>query len=133
VVKSSADALLRVINDILDFSKIEAGKLMIEQIPFDLAQTLDETVKAVALRARDKGLELLCDIEPSVPLAVVGDPGRLRQVLVNLIGNAIKFTRAGVVVLRAAYASEDAEGLLLHFSVRDTGIGIAADKLGSIF
>jgi PAS domain S-box-containing protein len=133
VVKSSADALLRVINDILDFSKIEAGKLLIEHIPFQLARTMDETVKAVALRARDKGLELLCDIEPNVPLSVVGDPGRLRQILVNLIGNAIKFTKHGVVVVHAALASEDADGLMLHFSVRDTGIGIAPDKLGSIF
>ena len=133
MVKGSADALLRVINDILDFSKIEAGKLLIEQIPFHLAQTMEATLKAVALRARDKGLELLCDIDPSLPLAVVGDPGRLRQILVNLIGNAIKFTKTGVVIVRAAYASENADGLLLHFSVRDTGIGIAPDKLSSIF
>ncbi len=133
MVKGSADALLRVINDILDFSKIEAGKLLIEQIPFHLAQTMEATLKAVALRARDKGLELLCDIDHSLPLAVVGDPGRLRQILVNLIGNAIKFTKTGRVIVRAAYASEDADGLLLHFSVHDTGIGIATDKLGSIF
>jgi len=133
VVKSSADALLRVINDILDFSKIEAGKLLIEHIPFQLARTMDETVKAVALRARDKGLELVYDIEPDVPLSVVGDPGRLRQILVNLIGNAIKFTKHGMVVVRAAFSREDADGLMLHFSVRDTGIGIARDKLGTIF
>jgi two-component system, sensor histidine kinase and response regulator len=141
VVKSSADALLRVINDILDFSKIEAGKLLIEHIPFALAQTLEDTVKAVSLRARDKGLELLCDIEADVPLDVIGDPGRMRQILVNLIGNAIKFTQAGAIVVRASCAAEggdargdaDAKGRLLHFFVTDSGIGIAADKLGSIF
>jgi CheY-like chemotaxis protein/HPt (histidine-containing phosphotransfer) domain-containing protein len=132
-VKTSADALLRVINDILDFSKIEAGKLLIEKIPFQLPQTMDETMKTVALRARDKGLELLCDIAPDVPVAVVGDPGRLRQILVNLVGNAIKFTSQGAIVVRVVFESQDAEGLLLHFSVSDSGIGIAADKLGSIF
>jgi two-component system, sensor histidine kinase and response regulator len=133
VVKSSADALLRVINDILDFSKIEAGKLLIEHIPFALAHTMDDTVKAVGLRARDKGLAMHCDIEPDVPLAVVGDPGRLRQILVNLIGNAIKFTKTGAIQVRVACESADAEGTLLHFSVADSGIGIAPNKLGSIF
>ena len=133
VVKSSADALLRVINDILDFSKIEAGKLLIEHIPFQLVQTMDETVKAIAVRARDKRLELRCDIAPDVPTALVGDPGRLRQILMNLIGNAIKFTKAGAITVRSACESEDAEGRLLHISVTDSGIGIAPDKLGSIF
>jgi len=133
VIKSSADALLRVINDILDFSKIEAGKLMIENIGFDLAKTMDETMKAVALRARDKGLELLCDIAPDVPLELIGDPGRLRQILMNLLGNAIKFTSEGSVLARVTLETEDAEGLLLHFAVSDSGIGIAADKLSSIF
>ncbi len=133
IVKSSADALLRVINDILDFSKIEAGKLLIEKIPFHLPQTMDETMKTVALRARDKGLELLCDIAPDVPVAVVGDPGRLRQILVNLVGNAIKFTSQGAIVVRVLFESQDADGLLLHFSVSDSGIGIAAEKLNSIF
>jgi PAS domain S-box-containing protein len=133
IVKSSADALLRVINDILDFSKIEAGKLLIEKISFHLPQTMDETMKTVALRARDKGLELLCDIAPDVPTAVVGDPGRLRQILVNLVGNAIKFTSQGAIVVRVAFESQDSDGLLLHFSVSDSGIGIAAEKLSSIF
>jgi signal transduction histidine kinase/DNA-binding response OmpR family regulator len=133
IVKSSADALLRVINDILDFSKIEAGKLLIEKIPFHLPQTMDETMKTVALRARDKGLELLCDIAPDVPLAIVGDPGRLRQILVNLVGNAIKFTSQGAIVVRVVFDSQDVEGLSLHFSVSDSGIGIAAEKLKSIF
>ena len=133
IVKSSADALLRVINDILDFSKIEAGKLLIEHIPFRLSKALDETVKAVALRARDKGLALQCEIAPDVPTAIIGDPGRMRQILVNLIGNAIKFTAEGSIVVRVTKESEDADGLLLHFSVSDSGIGIAADKLQSIF
>ncbi len=133
IVKSSADALLRVINDILDFSKIEAGKLLIEHIPFHLSKTLDETVKAVALRARDKGLALQCEIAPDVPLAIIGDPGRMRQILVNLLGNAIKFTTQGSIVVRVAKENEDDGGLLLRFSVTDSGIGIAADKLQSIF
>ena len=133
IVKSSADALLRVINDILDFSKIEAGKLLIEKIPFHLPQTMDETMKTVSMRARDKGLELLCDIAPDVPVAIVGDPGRLRQILVNLVGNAIKFTSQGAIVVRVGFESQDADGLMLHFSVSDSGIGIAAEKLGNIF
>ncbi len=133
IVKSSADALLRVINDILDFSKIEAGKLQIEHIPFHLGRTVDETMKVVALRAHDKGLELVCDIAPDVPVHVVGDPGRLRQILVNLVGNAIKFTGSGEVVVRADCASQDASGMVLHVSVSDTGIGIAPDKLKTIF
>ncbi len=133
IVKSSADALLRVINDILDFSKIEAGKLLIEKIPFHLPQTMDETMKTVSMRARDKGLELLCDIAPDVPVAIVGDPGRLRQILVNLVGNAIKFTIQGAIVVRVGFESQDTDGLMLHFSVSDSGIGIAAEKLGSIF
>jgi signal transduction histidine kinase/CheY-like chemotaxis protein/HPt (histidine-containing phosphotransfer) domain-containing protein len=133
IVKSSSDALLRVINDILDFSKIEAGKLLIEHIPFQLAQTMEETMKAVALRARDKGLDLACDIAPDVPSAVVGDPGRLRQILVNLLGNAIKFTSMGQIAVKVARKHTDSGELLLHFSVADSGIGIAADKLKSIF
>ncbi len=133
IIKSSANALLRVINDILDFSKIEAGKLQIEKIPFDLGHTLSETLKAVALRAHDKGLELVSDIAPNVPLSVVGDPGRLRQILVNLIGNAIKFTSIGEVVLRVQVQSIENGIALLHMAVSDSGIGIADDKLGSIF
>ena len=133
IVKSSADALLRVINDILDFSKIEAGKLLIEHIPYHLGRTVDETMKVVALRAHDKGLELVCDIAPDVPMDVLGDPGRLRQILVNLVGNAIKFTGQGEVVVRVARAPDEGNGLLLHFVVSDTGIGIAAEKLHTIF
>ena len=132
IVKSSADALLRVINDILDFSKIEAGKLLIEHIPYNLAQSVSETLKAVALRANEKGLELVLDLAPDVPLAVVGDPGRLRQVLVNIIGNAIKFTDKGEIVVGVQRSSMDDESLL-HFWVRDSGIGIPENKLGAIF
>ena len=133
VVKASADALLRVINDILDFSKIEAGKLLIESIPFHLGQSVAETMKAVALRANQKGLELVFDIAPDVPNAVLGDPGRLRQILVNIIGNAIKFTEKGEIVLRIACVSQDGNHIELHLSVSDTGIGIPASKLGAIF
>ncbi|HQC85619.1 MAG TPA: response regulator, partial [Rhodoferax sp.] len=133
IVKSSADALLRVINDILDFSKIEAGKLQIEHIPFHLGRTVDETLKTLAMRANDKGLELVCDMDPDVPMALVGDPGRLRQVLVNLIGNALKFTASGEVVLRVSEERSSGSECQLHLAVSDTGIGIAADKLGSIF
>jgi len=133
IVKSSADALLRVINDILDFSKIEAGKLLIEHIPFNLGQSVTDTLKAVALRANQKGLELVFDMGSDVPVAVVGDPGRLRQVLVNIIGNAIKFTERGEIVLRIARVAQDGEGINLHISVRDSGIGIPPSKLGAIF
>ena len=133
IVKSSADALLRVINDILDFSKIEAGKLLIEQIPFHLGKTVDETLKALALRAHDKGLELVCDVAQNVPMGVVGDPGRLRQILMNLIGNAIKFTAKGEVVLRVGVEVADDASAQLHMAVSDSGIGIAAEKLDTIF
>src|SRR5258708_7584971 len=97
MVKSSADALLAVINDVLDFSKVEAGKLGLEAAPFNLRDTLGDTVKTLSLRAGEKGLELACRIAPDVPDVLVGDPGRLRQVIVNLVGNAIKFTSAGEV------------------------------------
>jgi hypothetical protein len=133
IVKHSADALLRVINDILDFSKIEAGKMDIEHIPFHLGQSVSDTLKTVAKRAHDKGLELICEITPEVPMAVVGDPGRLRQILVNLIDNAVKFTREGEVVLRIGLAPGNSDGSLLHLSVSDTGIGIAPNKLGTVF
>lgn len=133
IVKSSSEALLRVINDILDFSKIEAGKLLIEHIPFQLGRTIADTLKTIALRAQEKGLELVCDIAPDVPMAVVGDPGRLRQILVNIIGNAIKFTQKGEVVLRVSAALDANGGAMLHLTVSDTGIGIPTDKLGSIF
>ncbi len=136
MVKASGDALLVVINDILDFSKIEAGKIDIEHGPFLLHDLLGDTVKSLALRAHSKGLELACRIADTVPDWVVGDDARLRQVLVNLIGNAIKFTESGEVVLSVERTSEGQEAdpeNTLHFCVRDTGIGISASKLGAIF
>ena len=132
-VKTSADALLVVINDILDFSKIEAGKLEFERVDFNLWNSLGETMEALALRAHQRGLEFACRIRPEVDQWVTGDPGRLRQVLVNLIGNAIKFTERGEVVLEVAKDGEEESGTLLHFTVRDTGIGIAKEKQGLVF
>jgi two-component system sensor histidine kinase/response regulator len=132
-VKFSADSLLTVINDILDFSKIEAGRVDLETIRFDLRECIETTLKTLALRADEKGLELLCDIGLDVPEVVLGDPSRLRQIVVNLIGNAIKFTSTGEVSLRVTMA-EASEGMdQLHFMVSDTGIGIAPEKLDSIF
>jgi PAS domain S-box-containing protein len=163
MVKASADALLSVINDILDFSKIEAHKLQLENIEFDLRDSLGDTMKALALRAQQKGLELACYIPATVPDALIGDPGRLRQVLINLIGNAIKFTEQGEVIVHVEAGSRQqtadseeelsvlspqhsvpstgetpasslpASSVELHFSVRDTGCGIPADKLDRIF
>jgi PAS domain S-box-containing protein len=133
IVKSSADALLRVINDILDFSKIEAGKLQIESIPFNLTRAMADTMKSIALRASEKGLELVFDIAPDVPAYVLGDPGRLRQVVLNIVGNAIKFTEKGEIVLRISRSESDDDGALLHISVSDSGIGIPVAKLGAIF
>ena len=133
IVKSSSESLLTVINDILDFSKIEAGKLLIEKIPFNLGSTVGEMLRALAMRAHAKGLELVCDIDANVPMAVVGDPGRLRQILINLIGNAIKFTEHGEVVLRMSLVSAGPDRCEVSFMVSDTGIGIQATKLQSIF
>ena len=132
-VKFSADSLLTVINDILDFSKIEAGKIDLESIPFDLRECIENGLKTLALRADEKGLELLCDIGQDVPETVSGDPGRLRQIVINLVGNAIKFTATGEVSLHVSVADHDASSGHLLFTVTDTGIGIAADKIDSIF
>lgn len=133
IVKSSSDALLRVINDILDFSKIEAGMLQIEKIPFNLSRTVTETLKSLAVRAHAKRIKLVCVMAPDVPLAVVGDPGRLRQILMNLIGNAIKFTESGEVQLSVGVTQVLGKSPQFRFSVKDSGIGIPADKLHSIF
>ena len=133
MVKSSADSLLSVINDILDFSKIELGRLEFEQLPFDLRDCLAEAMKLLAIRAHQKGLELLAEVDESVPGTVVGDPGRLRQVLVNLIGNAIKFTERGEVVVTLDLSRDDPQQPEVRFAVRDTGIGIALDKRDVIF
>ena len=133
VVKSSADALLAVINDILDFSKIEAGKLTLAPAPFGLHSLLQEVMKSSALRADQKGLELTCDVAPGVPYGVVADAPRLRQVLVNLLGNAVKFTESGDVTVRVEVVAMNERTARLHFSVRDTGIGIPKNKQKSIF
>ncbi len=133
MVKLSADHLLTVINDILDFSKIEAGKLELDLVDFELRDTLDDTVATLALRAHKKGLELADHVAPDVPDALLGDPHRLRQVVVNLIGNAIKFTDAGEVVLRVEVRSRTEEDACLHFSVSDTGIGITPEQQGKLF
>ena len=132
-IRLSADALLSLINDILDFSKIEAGKLDFEVIPFEMRTTIEDVVEVLAERAAAKGLELLCNIDADVPLHVEGDPGRLRQVLTNLIGNAIKFTAHGEVEVQVTLVEQNDEGALLRFGVRDTGIGVAQEKLTSLF
>ena len=135
LVKSSADALLTIINDILDFSKIEAGKMQIDNIDFDLHDMLSQTTRSLAIRADQKNLELLLDIDPAIPRMLKGDPGRLRQVLVNLIGNAIKFTERGEIVVKATSRKGTASSQLLplRISVRDTGIGIPEEKFKAIF
>ena len=125
-IRGSGDALLTVINDILDFSKIEAGKMSLETIDFDLRQLVESTGDLMAGRALQKQLELIVYVEPDVPARLRGDPGRLRQVLLNLLGNAVKFTAAGEIVLRVRRAQEDAGRTRLRFEVRDTGIGIDA-------
>ncbi|HVA48584.1 MAG TPA: PAS domain-containing protein [Pirellulales bacterium] len=143
MVRDSADGLLSVINDILDFSKIEAGKLDLESLAFPLRDTLGDTMKTLALRAHRKGLELACQVLADVPDGLVGDAARLRQIVVNIVGNAIKFTDAGEVVMRVEREAATADGtrtlpatldeVVLHFAVRDTGIGISPDKQQSIF
>jgi signal transduction histidine kinase/DNA-binding response OmpR family regulator len=133
IVKNSADSLLTVINDILDFSKIEAGKLALEPIEFDLREALGTTMKTLALWAHRKGLELAFQVRADVPETVVGDPNRLRQVLVNLVGNATKFTDQGEVLVRVEAASLAPAEARLHFSVTDTGIGIPKEKQRFIF
>ncbi len=133
MVKLSADHLLNVINDILDFSKIEAGKLDLERVDFDLRDTLDDTVATLAMRAHKKGLELADHVAADVPDALTGDPHRLRQVIVNLLGNAIKFTERGEVVLRVEVRWQTEEEACLRFAVSDTGIGIAADQQQKLF
>jgi two-component system sensor histidine kinase/response regulator len=132
-VKLSADALLNVINDILDFSKIEAGKVDLESIDFDLCDCIEGALKTLALRADEKGLELLCEVSPEVCETVVGDPGRLRQILINLVGNALKFTTDGEVSLKVQADLIEEKFATLHIIVSDTGIGISAEKLEQIF
>lgn len=141
ILKSSADSLMAIVNDILDFSKIEAGRLDMEETDFDLRTIVEQAVKMLSPRAQSKGLELLCHISPQVPTALVGDPRRLRQILLNLIGNAIKFTPQGEVAIRVKVEKEQEGPVLsgdegeveLHFAVRDSGIGISEGKRDVIF
>ena len=131
-VRRSGEALLSIINDILDFSKIEAGRLELEAIDFDLPAIVEDCLDMLAERAQGKGLELARVIEPDVPHVVTGDPGRLRQVLLNLVGNAIKFTHEGRVVVRVSRTGGDELGAV-RFEVADTGIGIASEAQGRLF
>ncbi|WP_437191499.1 response regulator [Planctomicrobium sp. SH527] len=133
MVLSSGESLLAVINDILDFSKIEAGKLDLECRAFELRETAGDTMKFLALRARSHSLELVCHIAPDVPDVVLGDPNRLRQILINLVGNAIKFTDAGEVVLHVRLREVKDKFAIIHFEVADTGIGIPEEKIATIF
>ena len=150
IVRDSGESLLGLINDILDFSKIEAKKLDLEKLNFDLSSLLDDFAAILAVHAHYKGLELFCAADPDVPTSLIGDPGRLRQILTNLAGNAVKFTNAGEVVIRVSLEYKDDDGagggeleaetdaeekdtVLLRFSVRDTGIGIPKDKIGLLF
>ena len=132
-VHSSAEALLTLINDLLDISKIESGQLVLEEIPFDIRDVVAETVRTMAISAADKGLELTASVDDEVPARLVGDPGRLRQILLNLVGNAVKFTPTGGVVVRVQTTSPATDMVGLRVSVDDTGIGIESQKLDLIF
>src|SRR5207244_3302557 len=133
LVRSSADALLALINDILDFSKIEAGKLELDAAAFPLRDTLGSTLHSLGARAAQKGLELAVHILPDVPDNLVGDAGRLRQIVVNLVGNAIKFTEKGEVVVRVTRESSGEHDVLLRIAVSDTGIGVPREHQAKIF
>jgi signal transduction histidine kinase/DNA-binding response OmpR family regulator/HPt (histidine-containing phosphotransfer) domain-containing protein len=133
MVKSSAESLLGIINDILDFSKIESRHLELEAVPFAIRDLLADTVRPLGFRAHQKGLELMTDVAPEVPDVLVGDPGRLRQVVANLVGNAIKFTPEGHVLLAADVESRDDDRVTIHFEVIDTGVGVAPEKQDLIF
>ena len=133
IVKVSADCLLAIINDILDFSKIEAGKLELEPIDFSLRNMLHEAMTPLAIGAHNKGLKLTCHVRHDVPDTLVGDSSRLRQIVANLVSNAVKFTSTGEVVVRVEFDGQMEDAVRLHLSVSDTGIGIANNKLDSIF
>jgi CheY-like chemotaxis protein/signal transduction histidine kinase len=134
VVQSSSESLLGLINDILDFSKIEAGQMDIEEASFNLREVVEVVAEILSVRAQDKGLELLCYVEPALPAWVIGDPTRIRQVLLNLVGNAIKFTEKGEVSISVErQKSDDPEKVGLHFMVSDTGIGISKETQSKIF
>ncbi len=132
-VHGSAESLLHIINDILDFSKVEAGRLELEQLDFDLCDSVESVCELLAQRAQEKGLELVCAIEAETPAALVGDPGRLRQVLMNLVGNAIKFTHKGEVAVRVRTTQQSEEAVELRFEVQDTGIGISSEVRDHLF
>jgi signal transduction histidine kinase/ActR/RegA family two-component response regulator len=132
-VKSSAEALLLIINDILDFSKIEARKLELERVPFSVREVVQAATKELSIQAQQKELSLVCHFDADLPQTEIGDPGRLRQVLTNLIGNAIKFTDQGEITVQALKLNGAAGGNVLQFSVRDTGIGIPVEKQNAIF
>lgn len=133
MVKASGDSLLTIINEILDFSKIEAGRLVVEAIPFSIRDALSDVVKTLTFQACQKGLRLECECAPDVADALVGDPARLRQVLINLVGNGIKFTERGAVVLRVAAESSTGDSVACHFTVTDTGIGVPQEQQDAIF
>jgi CheY-like chemotaxis protein len=132
-IHSSADSLVTIINDILDFSKIESGRLDLEEHPFDLRTCIEESLELFAPKAAEKKLDLAYELDDSVPVTVIGDVTRLRQILVNLVGNAVKFTSKGEVVVQATLAGPSFQPDTVHFSVRDTGIGIPADKQDRLF
>jgi two-component system sensor histidine kinase/response regulator len=133
MILESGELLLALINDVLDFSKIEAGKLLLERLPFTLREQVGDTMKLLAARASQKGLELALDVAADVPEVVVGDAGRLRQVLLNLLSNAIKFTHQGEVVVEVRCPERTESECLLQFCVRDTGIGIPRASAGADF
>ncbi len=132
-VKSSAEALLTIVNDILDFSKIEAGKMAFESLAFSVHDIVLEAVRVLAVGAHKKGLELVADVRPDVPARIIGDPTRLRQVIINLVGNAIKFTEHGEVLLKVEIDQRTEHSVFLRFSICDTGIGVPIDKQQAIF
>ena len=132
-VKMSADSLLTLLDDILDFSKVDAGKMELDSVEFHLRELIESTTRTLAARAHAKGLELVCDLPPDVHCSLLGDPGRLRQIVTNLMGNAIKFTEEGEVVLAVDVESETDDKICLHFAIRDTGIGIPREEQAAIF
>jgi two-component system sensor histidine kinase/response regulator len=133
IIRHSGEILLEIINDILDFSRIEAGRIEMDDIPFDLGDIVEEVVELLSQHSQPKGIELVSEVSPEIPSALRGDPGRLRQILVNLVGNAVKFTERGEVVVRASLDSRDDGTMTVRFSVRDTGIGIPMETQAKIF
>jgi PAS domain S-box-containing protein len=133
LVQSSADSLLELINHILDFSKIEAGKFELEAAPFILADVMEEAIRPLAIQASRKGLKMACGLDPAIPSSLVGDPVRLKQIVVNLVENAIKFTERGEVIVRVGVESKEERDMTLHIAVVDTGVGIPADKIDMVF